>query len=431
MKSTQMRDIFALKQGDQVIGFHGRNLEVAALSEEAWQSLELRQNPDQLTADLQEALTDLEAWNTEENPLARDSSNQFGIRAITLNVNQICNLHCVYCAAGGNGTYGDPIKKISIEKTLPQLKWLIEKTPSGEKFSINFLGGEPLLYPAALRMLSEYAWDVANDRGVKLTVGMTTNGTLITPDIVELLKRFKFNITISLDGPPEINDLVRPTKTGASSTQMIMEGLKLLLEAKDQLGYIRFGGVFGNNNNEVEKAYDFYAQFPVDIYSFNYDATERSEEVSEKFTAGMLKVAEKAVKTGGEVGLRKIEFFDRLFSRLDSQTRLKNYCGAGKSYMVLDAKNQFFTCPWDVNELSERVGENSQFDEEKLKPYQNAINDKTDCRSCWARHLCGGGCSYMHKNKTGQKDQVDSNFCIRTRSLIAQGLVYYLNLRTH
>jgi uncharacterized protein len=97
----------------------------------------------------------------------------------------------------------------------------------------------------------------------------------------------------------------------------------------------------------------------------------------------------------------------------------------------MDAKNQFFTCPWDVNDLSERVGEDTQLDESKLKPYQNAINDKTDCRRCWARFLCGGGCSYMHKNKTGHKDQVDTNFCIRTRSLIAQGLVYYLNLRTH
>jgi uncharacterized protein len=431
MKATQMQDIFAIRQGDQVVGFHGRNLEVAALSEEAWQSLELRQQPEQLSEDLREALADLQTWNSEENPLARDSSSQFGIRTLTLNVNQICNLQCVYCAAGGNGTYGDPVKKISIEKTLPQLKWLIEKTLAGEKFSINFLGGEPLLYPAAIRMLAEYATDVANDKGVQLNLGMTTNGTLITPDVVELLTRFKFNITISLDGPPEINDRVRPTKNGESSTALILSGLKLLLEAKSKLGYLRFGGVFGCNNSDVVKAYEFYRQYPVDIYSFNYDATERSAEVSESFTEGMLAIAAMAVEAGGEDALRKIEFFDRLFSRLDSQTRLKNYCGAGKSYLVMDAKNQFFTCPWDVNDLSERVGEDTQLDESKLKPYQNAINDKTDCRRCWARFLCGGGCSYMHKNKTGHKDQVDTNFCIRTRSLIAQGLVYYLNLRTH
>lgn len=411
------------------MGFHSHNLEVAEISEEAWSALKNSASAAASTGTTQAALDELISWNSFLNPEVKDSPSQFGIRSITLNVNQICNLHCHYCAAGGNGSYGDPVKKISIEKTLPQIAWMIEKVPAGQTFGINFLGGEPLLYPEALEMIGDHAAELAKAKGVQLTLGVTTNGTLINEKALAIFLKHKFNVTISIDGPAEINDRVRPSKNSSSPTAQIEKGLELLLQNKAKLGAIRFTAVFNKDNTEVLKAYRYFSRFDVDIFSMNFDANEQDEAASRKFTAELAEAAREAFQKGGEPALRKIEYFDRLFDRLDSQIRLNNYCGAGKSYFMVDARNQVFTCPWDVNNSKEMVGVDTYLSKEKLEPYQTAINAKAGCKDCWARNICGGGCMYIHQTKTGKKTQVDPEFCDRTRTLITEGLMYYLSSR--
>ena len=162
MEIRRHKDIIAFRQtGDHsldspaIVAFHARNLEVAEVTPDLFNQMSpidlskgmVPEHDVNLTT--QEA-QQLEAWDAEINPEVKNGKLGFGIRSITLNVTQICNLKCHYCAAGGDGTYGDPVTRISIEKTLPQLKFLIEKVPAGRKFHISFVGGEPFLYPNSL-----------------------------------------------------------------------------------------------------------------------------------------------------------------------------------------------------------------------------------------------------------------------------------------
>src|SRR5690606_27575887 len=97
---------------------------------------------DELWADLKmasahsEAHQALQDWESENNPNVKSGRMDFGIRSLTINVTQICNLKCTYCAAGGDGTYGQAQTRISVEKTLPQLKFFLEKLPEGASFKI-------------------------------------------------------------------------------------------------------------------------------------------------------------------------------------------------------------------------------------------------------------------------------------------------------
>jgi uncharacterized protein len=120
--------IFTTSEG-QVFGFHQLNLEVA--------QLENLNSP--------ETQEELVEWSLSKNIETLSGNLDQKVTQIILNVTQICNLHCTYCAAGGDGTYGDPVKIISVEKTLPQIRFFIEKLSPNETFYINFLGGEPLL----------------------------------------------------------------------------------------------------------------------------------------------------------------------------------------------------------------------------------------------------------------------------------------------
>lgn len=419
MQTQQFGDILAFQTPEgQYLGFHHQNMEVAELSPEAWQSLQSHQ-----------ALPELKAWNSEINPDVKSGQVEFGIRALTLNVTQICNLHCTYCAAGGDGTYGDPVRKISVEKTLPQLDFFLARVPAGESFSINFLGGEPLLYPEALELIAAHATAESEKRGIKVRFNIVTNGTLFSEKNIAILSKIHADITISCDGPPEIQDQFRPSKNGTASSKSLIEGLERLLQNKNRQGSIGFTGVFGPHNLQLRKSYEFYRSFNVDWYEFTYDHSQSTPEASQQYLEQLGEIAKIAYSEGGEAALRQIKVFDHYFHQLDSQQKTENFCGAGKSYLSIDSRNNLYTCPWLVGQKDEIVGTQTTLFSDRLKPYEPSLTKLNSCQSCWANTLCGGGCMFIHKNRTGSKHKVDSEFCNRTRDLILLALSYYQQSR--
>lgn len=428
------KDIVAFKAGASApIAFHARNLEVAQISPEAWNSMapSTFSNPFSVNMEATEtgveptALLSLEDWHQENSSEAYTKSFGNTVKTLTLNVTQICNLHCSYCAAGGDGTYGDPVAKISLEKTLPQLSYFINKLKANESFSIIFLGGEPLLYPDALKHIADYAKQLCLEKSVTSSFSVITNGTLINEKVLDILCSIKAHVTISIDGAPEEHDKARPQKNGQGSAEQAYKGLEALLSRKGDLGEILVHSVFSRQNLEVEKAYKYLSQFPVDKFEFTFDVTEADAAANQKFIAEMSKVAEIAFAKGGESALRRISMFNAYFDALDSQRRTENYCGTGKSLLSIDANNKIFACPLDVGHRQEQVGEGSSLNSEALGDLSQSLVEKNNCQTCWARFLCGGGCLFVHKSLTGNKHKKHVSFCERTRSLIALSLLYY------
>lgn len=430
-EAKQLKDLHVLRRpnGD-VVAFHARNLQVARLSSEAWDVLNRPwMSDDHQTAHQDEALQSLLDWESSTSDTVQHEKRETGVRALTINVTQVCNLHCKYCAAGGDGSFGDPIKKIVVADTVPALAELIGKVPAGESFRLTFLGGEPLLYPEGIELLAEEAARLAEAGGVKIGFTVVTNGTLFSQKNIDLLKRFKMDVTVSIDGPAEINDARRPTKGGRGVTEQVVEGLRRLLPQKSALGTVMLSGVFGKGNLHLMAAYNFYRQFDVDWFDFTYDHHESTAEINRAFMLEIGKVARHAFETEGEKGLRRIHTFDRYFIALDNQQQTENYCGAGKSFLMMDARQNLYTCPWVVNEPKEVVGHGGKVWGDKLKAYETPLIEKNGCQDCWARFLCGGGCMYIHRQATGDKHRVDQNYCDRTRFLIEQTLMYYEQTR--
>ncbi|WII73091.1 radical SAM protein [Bdellovibrio sp. 22V] len=423
MEQRRFKDIVAFKWNQGApLAFHARNLEVAEISEEMWEVMEKQI----LTSDVSE---ELQNWEQENNPEVKSGKLSPGIRSLTINVTQICNLKCTYCAAGGDGTYGSPQTKINVEKTLPQLKFFIERLPDNSRFKITFLGGEPLLYPEGIQEISNYVRLMTAGRNIQAGFSIVTNGTLINEKTLQVLKNIKANVTVSVDGPAESNDKARPMKNGAGSTALVVEGLRQLVAAKESLGLLTAHGVFNRENLNVIAAYEFYRSLNVDRYEFTYSVEENDDASNKEFVAQMNEIAARAYAAGGESELRKIGLFDQYFSALDNQQQTENFCGAGKSFLMVDAKNNLFTCPWEVGNKAEQVGQGSELNEERLKGYEAPLIEQNSCQNCWARFMCGGGCMFIHKQATGNKHQKDGQFCFRTRSLIGTALLYYKKSR--
>lgn len=341
----------------EILAFHSSKLELAKISLDAWNSLS------------QTPIEDLRTWDLEQNVSLGKEVNRYKIKSININVTQICNLHCAYCAAAGDGTYGNPVKKISIEKTIPQLQWFFNKLAPGESFSITMLGGEPLLYPQGIALIAEYATQEANKKNINLNLRVVTNGTLFTKENVKILNKYGISVTLSMDGPAETNDLVRKSNSGISTTQSIVEGLKVLFSNRDNINSIGVRGVFGAHNTDVVKAYEFYAQYPFNYFEFSFDVSCKNDSVSDSFTRGMMDLFAK-VSVLGEAELRKIRFIDTVFEQMDNQTRNENHCGSGKTFAVIDSANQIFKCPWEVSDPHLKV---NQLSESQLQTIEKTL----------------------------------------------------------
>jgi len=115
---------------------------------------------------------------------------------VVWNVTKACNLRCVHCyASAGGGSEG--------ELTTEECKEVIDDLSSMRVPLILFSGGEPLLRKDIFE-LAEYS----KERGLKFA--LSTNGTLITPEVAERLKEAGFEyVGVSLDGSRETNDRFR------------------------------------------------------------------------------------------------------------------------------------------------------------------------------------------------------------------------------
>lgn len=437
MKPLELRrhnEIIAFKaEDDSITALHAYNLEVAEISEESFAQMtpiaitdgsipdvKLPVNPEEI-----EALAALSEWNLEENLNAKSGKIEFGIRSITLNVNQICNLKCAYCAAGGDGTYGEAMNKISVEKTLPQLKFFISKLNPGQKFSISFVGGEPLLHPEAILAIHNYIFDEAKVKQIVPVLQIVTNGTLLQGKTLEIVRSMKIQLKISLDGTKEYNDVARPTKNGQSSTDMVLAGIKEISKDRGNITSFGLSAVCSKKSPNMLDTYKFFETLNPDWCDFTFDVTDSSPDVQKAYIEQHKQIAALAFNTGGEAKLRKIMAFDTYFSILDSQRRIENLCGAGKSYLAVDAKNRLYPCVWEAGNKTEVVGQNEQLDHDELAKYSKSLIELNNCQTCWARHLCGGGCMYVNKMNSGDKHKKDQSFCERTRSLILTTLTYY------
>lgn len=435
MQLRRHKDIIAIKTGaSRPVALHARNLSVAEISEEAWNELtptELAQSLPVSISTTTEAALEIAAWDLFDEAEISSDRRSFGVRSLTLNVTQVCNLHCAYCAAGGDGTYGDPVKKISVEQTLPQLKFFLDQVPAGEAFHIAFLGGEPLLYPEAIRGIGEYVRDIAAQRGIHASFKVTTNGTLINEKSLAALKAIRANVVVSIDGPAESHDLQRRTKNGEGSHAMVVKGLRGLLASREELGRIGVHAVFNERHLDVEKAWDFLSEFAVDDIDFTYSVSGTDHEATKTYNENLERVAAKAWAKGGEDELTRIGLFHSVFARLDARRRLENHCGLGKSMLVVDSRNKLWSCPWTIGRKTDLLGANTDLDYDQLAAHQGSLIERNDCGDCWARFICGGGCSFVH-GTTASKDalQKKTDYCIRTRFLIALATMYYHLART-
>lgn len=173
------------------------------------------------------------------------------LRKITLQVTQGCNLRCKYCIYSENSSANQrphSNKRMEWETAKRGIDFLWEHSVDSPYVNIGFYGGEPLLEFPLIRKSVSYAKKLFD--GKKITFSMTSNGTLLTDEIIDFLVQEDISLLISLDGPKEIHDRSRIFANGAGSFDIVMQNIeKVKAKAPEYANQIGFSMVMDPSND--------------------------------------------------------------------------------------------------------------------------------------------------------------------------------------
>ena len=158
-----------------------------------------------------------------------------GMRSLTLELTEQCNLRCKYCLYGDTNKdyrfFGK--KEMSYDTARKAIDFLMSHSKHDEKVYVGFYGGEPLLRFPLIKQIVRYIKDTYPNRTVDYS--MTTNMTLMTEEIADFLANIEgMSVVVSMDGPEQIHNKNRVFPDGTGSFSYALKGLRNYLKAKKQ-----------------------------------------------------------------------------------------------------------------------------------------------------------------------------------------------------
>jgi len=407
----------------------GRNIECPKRSED-WKTIvvagqEIHFNIDTLRAvvlDNGEELTINPKSTKPQFFLASVASASF----IVLNVTHGCNSKCKYCMAADYEKM--PIMSSQLAREAVDRLFGIRTN-----MRISFFGGEPLMAWSTIKDTMEYARSIARARKVRCKFHITTNGTLLTPEMVQYLKPRNCTILISLDGPKYIHNEWRPLKNGLDAFDGTMGAIEML-HKHGMSSQVTLRGSFTPDCTKLLErlkfAYDLQLKglctgFSIEPINVTESCIQRDIKTV-KFP-GTLKdeyhaAAEWFVELV-ESGKPAPEFFHfrKLLRRLYRREVSGTECGAGRGYLTIAPDGTIYACH---REEGTKIGHlRLGLDEElRCKWYDNRIYQRTQCMKCWARYACGGGCRQVLAEKGLPFDAVDYEHCRNMKIMIRECL---------
>jgi len=163
---------------------------------------------------------------------AKNERSPLGLHVVAKPIGPVCNLNCEYCFyLEKQALFGTEEKYRMPDKVLSA--FITNYITSQPTPVVEFVwqGGEPTLlgidfFKRVIELQGPFA------RQKTITNSLQTNGTLLSDEWCQFLKRHNFMVGISLDGPKEIHDRYRRDHQGNGTFDRVMQGLRLLQKHK-------------------------------------------------------------------------------------------------------------------------------------------------------------------------------------------------------
>jgi len=319
-------------------------------------------------------------------------------QALSLNVSSACNLACAYCYADRGSFNGAQSRPMTAAVAHDAVDRLFVTADATRPVTIGFLGGEPFVNRALIRDIVRYAQNRGAQLGLDVRFSVTTNATLLRPDDLRLLREHAFAVTVSIDGGPAIQDAQRPARGGGGSFDAVRRGIGPLLADP---GRTRVAARATVTRDNLDLKRRFAAIRDVGFCEVGFAPLRSSPSGSAitnddwpRYLDALLSLARSelaAALAGHAISLTNLAV---ALKQLHRGSSAPYPCGAGGGYFSVSAEGRWYACHRAIGAADYELGDNSGLDAEKRRRFlaNRHVHAQTDCRTCWARYLCSGGC---------------------------------------
>lgn len=274
--------------------------------------------------------------------------------------------------------------------------------------TIGFLGGEPFLNRSLIRRVVEYSAAGGAQRGFDVRFAVTTNGTLLTDEDCALLRAYRFGVTVSVDGGQALHDAQRPGAGKASSFAMMARAAAPLLREPGRARLTARATVARTDFNLRQRFEDIIA---IGFEEAGFAPLRTSSEKTlalcgddwERYLAATIELADTELeRMRAGLPLRFTNLAVAL-KQLHRGFSMPYPCGAGGGYFSVGADGVWYACHRAIGQEAFALGDNDGLDSVRREVFLRArhVHAQTECRTCWARYLCSGGC---HQEASARSD---------------------------
>ena len=365
--------------------------------------------PDVTDGDIDECLEDVARLEREGKLFSEDAyenltlnlkKRRHEIKALCLHVAHTCNLCCSYCFAG-QGRYHGERALMSFETGKRALDFLVENSGSRKNLEVDFFGGEPLMNFDVVKRLTSYARSIEEDAGKHFRFTLTTNGVLVDDDVIDFSNREMNNVVMSIDGRREVHDRFRVHPDGRGSYDEIIPKFQRFAAARGERDYY-IRGTFTHYNPDFLN--DIKAMADLGFTRLSMEPVVCAPDDPCALTQDDLPVVLRQYEELGEYMLehkrngKGIIFYHYMIDLGHGPCIYKRIsgCGSGTEYLAVTPEGDLYPCHQFVGEKKFLMGNiwdgvtNTQMRDDFA---ECNVYSRPECRNCWARLFCAGGCA--------------------------------------
>ena len=367
--------------------------------------------------DIDDTFADIDELTKEEKLFAEDifepsagvlKERHTEVKALCLHVAHTCNLNCSYCFASQGKFHGERAI-MSMETAKRAIDFLVENSGNHVNLEVDFFGGEPLLNWDVVKGTVAYARSIEKEHGKNFRFTLTTNGVGLNDEVMEFANREMHNVVLSLDGRKETHDRLRKFVDGRGSYDVIVPKFQEFVKRRgDKEYYMR--GTFTHDNVDftkdlfhmVDLGFDRLSMEPVvcdpsEPYALTEEDLPKIYEQYEILAKYMLQKEKEG---------HPITFYHYMLDLTGGPCIYKRIsgCGSGTEYFAVTPWGDLFPCHQFVGEEQFKMGDiwNGIQREDIRQDFKMCnVYAREECRDCWARLYCSGGCAANAFHGTG------------------------------
>lgn len=375
---------------------------------------------------------------TTHQPRHRPDSNRpagpGGLTKLVLGMTSSCNLNCAYCLSTLEP--GEHSRGMTLETGRKAIDLLLRRMVHQRSANIVFYGGEPLLQFDTIKEIFNYARQQALLNAKTFTYTVITNGTLLTPEMMDFLSANGFTIGLSLDGGRDNHDANRVFPNGSGTFDRVIRNYRQLL---DRGADVTPQAVLSQNQPDILEVIRGFQREGVVNYKLiprmrpDGDADEMAPGQFERMVMTLLD------ESGDRPGALPIDMY-QMMSSIDIARKSRYSCSACSGQLAVSADGGVYPCDnflytpgyrlGHVNEAAANDDNDGMGREEGVKFSAVGVEHIPQCRTCWARYLCGGPCPYYSQRKHGRIDVPVESFCRHKRQTVETTLAAYVRCKS-